>query len=46
MSDDEIFAYTRAKVKSLPGYQPHTEWISQAAARMMEDGVWLGEWRR
>ena len=46
MSDDEIFAYTREKLKSLPGYQPRTEWIDQAAARMMEDGVWSGEWGR
>ena len=46
MSDDEIFADTKEKVKSLPGYQPRTEWISQAAARMMEDGVWSCEWGR
>jgi len=33
MSDEEIFADTKEKVKSLPGYLPRTEWIDQAGRR-------------
>lgn len=41
-SDEEIFERTREQVRTLPGFKTYAEWRAQAAARMIDDGIWPG----